>query len=141
MARSILVMPLSIPCLDVDMADKLDLQGIAQPINLDGVNKSTEKLPVYDDPDTGTSLRDAHIWSFDTTLAQILDEGLTRILNFPYQYVDPNMARVRDVFRAYANRFTAEDTGASFEYVDTDDYQELMWALEWVKENFTGLWT
>ena len=117
-----------------------DWQSFTQPINLNPTEIELEPLPVYDDPNTGTSLREAHIWSFDQTLAQVLDEGLTRMINFPYTDYGPELSRARDVFRAYAHKDECEGLPA-VESKNSDEYADLMWALDWLKENFTGLWT
>lgn len=118
-----------------------DWQALSQPLNLSPSEKEPEELPVYDDPDTGTSLREAHTWSFDQTLAQILDEGLTRMINFPYTDYGDGMERARNVFRAYANKWEGAEGTPAVERADSEEYADLMWALDWLKENFTGLWT
>lgn len=122
-----------------------DYNAIAQPMKLDDEDYVPEELPVYDDADDGIVITEPQTWSFDTTLARVLDMGLTHIHNHEFTYDLDGMMRARDIFRRYAtkddeDRFDDEDWK---HYHDTNSaaYKDLMWALEWVKDNFTALWT
>lgn len=71
----------------------------------------------------------------------MLDEGLTRILNFPYEDHSDERVRARNIFRAYANRWEDCDGLPAVENIESKEHADLIWALDWLKENFTGLWT
>ena len=120
-----------------------DGQGLIQAIDLDAEPREKEELPVYDDKDTGTSpLKDGNIWSFDATLAQIIDEAFTMMMNCDFYCIPSGMKEVRDTFRAYANKDNGDPIFPNpFEVIESDEYKALMDSLEWIKVNFTGLWT
>lgn len=126
------------------MTDKdLNLQSFVQPMDTSGSQGSQEPLPVYDNPETGIELRDEHSWSFDTTLAQVLDIGLTMIMNHEYTPNPDGIEKARDTFRRYARKDEEgnfEDWRA-FQEMNGPLYGDLMDALAWLRENFTGLWT
>ena len=127
--------------------DLTDEQSFIHPINLDGEGHDPEPIPVYDgdtDDPTGRSplmLDETHTWSFDVTLAQVLDIGLTMIHNYKFTYDLDGMMRARDIFRRYANKDCVNGDWMAFENTDSEAYADLMWALDWLKENFTALWT
>lgn len=117
----------------------LDIDAITQPIDFDRdpkdeFSEESLKMSTYD-VEWDVEYKEAHIWSFDTSLAIFLDKGLTGLMNFKYTSPPPETERARNLFRSYAKR------DEQFEDKDSDEYQELMWALDWLKENFTRLWT
>jgi len=98
------------------------------------------EVPIYADVDTGITLNQPHIWSFDSTLAQVLDIGLTKMMNHEYTYNLEGMERARDIFRAYAVRWDCVGL-PRVEEKDSKENADLVWALDWLGKNFTALWT
>lgn len=84
------------------------------------------------------TLNPQHAWNLDSTLAQVLDQGLTMLLEGP-AVQDAEMERARNLFRRYADKW---DNGMHTGLYDANsaDSRELDWALQWLAENFTGLW-
>ena len=121
-----------------------DAQAFIQPIRLTDEPHNPEPIPVYDQSDEGgvspILFDDTHIWSFDYTLAAVLDIGLTMIHNHEYTYDLPDMMRARDIFRRYATKDHGGEW-AQFEDTNSEAYADLMWALDWLRDNFTALWT
>lgn len=85
-------------------------------------------------------IKPEHAWNLDSTLAQVLDQGLTMMMNNGNCETMPGTELARDCFRAYVNRW---DNGTSAEYgygAETECDQMMAWALNWLKDNFYGLW-
>lgn len=123
---------------DIQMTE-YDLDAFVQPLKLGPEpNFPPEELvqPVYD-REIDVEYKPAHMWSLRDSLAIFLDKGLTGMMAFEYGYPLEGIKRARDLFRKYAE----DSDGHEFEIVGSDDYEELMWALDWLKDNFTGLWT
>jgi hypothetical protein len=98
----------------------------------------------YSDKEWDVDYKETHIWSFDTTLAIFLDKGLTGIMAFPYSAPEDGIERARDIFRAYATKDDGpfdKDNPFPFEIIGSPEHNDLMWALDWLKERFTALWT
>lgn len=77
-------------------------------------------------------------WNLDDTLASVIAQGLDHLLNGHCEQ-DREMPLVRDCFKAYSKRW---DFDNSWDYHDSDkpEGQMMLWALEWLKDNFFGLW-
>ncbi|MCA9339545.1 MAG: hypothetical protein KDA17_01400 [Candidatus Saccharibacteria bacterium] len=118
--------------------DKYD--GFIRPIRLDFDDEnpdfSPEELQQIDISglEYANEYKEAIIWSFDTSLALFIDQGLTGIMGFPYTYPLDGIKEARDVFRAYHQ---CEDIIETTE----DDMLALEWAFDWLKDNFLALWT
>lgn len=97
-----------------------------------------EKLAKQTDRKMRITLRREHAWNLDSTLAQVLDQGLTMLLNGSAEQPD-GMERARNLFRRYADKW---NNGMETELWkdDSPDSKELRWALKWLKRNFQGLW-
>lgn len=129
-----------------------DFQGFMKPLDLSNIENPPPKepVPVYEGDSDPKGMRaitvdETHIWSFDYTLAAILDIGLTMIGNCPWEVPLEGQERARDIFRRYAtkddkDRFDDEDWKHYMD-ADSDAYKDLMWALDWLRDNFTALWT
>lgn len=120
-----------------------DWQAFTKPLKLDGEsNFPPEKLEQYDysEKEWDVDYKKPHIWSFDLSLAIFLDKGLTGIMGHAYTYPPEGIERARDIFRAYA---TQDDDAVmfAFETIGSDAHNDLLWALDWLKDNFTCLWT
>jgi hypothetical protein len=132
------------------MSDEIDVKSFAQPVRLDDEPEFTpEELAHHDyNNHEGKKLvpkfKPQYIWSFDHTLAAFIDMGLTEIMRYPYNYPEDEIKRARDAFRAYATKDEGEfdpARGFVFENINSPEYAETMWAFDWLKEHFTGLWT
>lgn len=132
------------------MDEKMDYQSATAPLDLSGEPKfSAEEIAQHDysSKEWDVDYREAHIWGFDSSLAIFLDKGLTGIMGHGYTYPPDGIKRARDVFRAYATSGDEYDVNKSylenepFQNMNSDEYAELMWAFDWLKENFTALWT
>lgn len=127
------------PMIDTEpMTSTADFQAFAQSLDLDGEQKFDDadlEQADYSDAVMDIEYKDEFIWSFDKTLAILLDRGLTGIMGHPWSYPPDGIKETRDTFRKYVK----DDD--PFLYTDSPEYEALMKALDWVKENFTGLWT
>lgn len=120
-----------------------DWQAITQPISFDrkptdDFSEESLKAPDYSKLDWDVEYKEPHIWSFDLSLAIFLDKGLTGLMNFPYTPPPEGTERARNVFRRYACK---DDLATDFEKIGSNDYDDLLWALDWLKTYFTALWT
>jgi hypothetical protein len=79
-----------------------------------------------------------HSWNLDVTLAKVLDQGLTMLMDGVAEQPD-DMERARNLFRRYSDKW---NNGMETELWkdDSPDSTELDWALQWLAENFTSLW-
>lgn len=123
------------------MNDKaLDSQSLIRSVDISGESsypKEDIEQPDYSDYEGDVPYREEYIWSLDTSLAIFLDKTLTGIMGHPYTYPIYGMKEARDTFRLYANKEYSD----SFLSKNSVEYKALMKALDWLKDNFTGLWT
>lgn len=115
--------------------------GVIQPFRFPGDNEE----PIFSAEDIEqinvSEIKLAHeykesiIWSFDVSLAIFLDQGLTGIMGHKYTFHPEGIKEARNVFRAY------HQNDDIFVDAEEDDFKALHWAFDWVKENFTSLWT
>lgn len=84
-------------------------------------------------------IKPEHAWNLDSTLAQVLDQGLTMMMNNGNCETMPGTELARDCFRAYANRWDVV-TSMNYLMVESDECMMMAWALNWLKDNFYGLW-
>lgn len=125
----------------------IDAQGFIAPVDMDGDSGADEPLPDYSSTDnggmSGITLDETHIWAFDSTLARVFDLGLTMLMNDPVSYTLEGTERARNIFRRYAEKDLDAliDDWKAFQDTESEAYKELMWALDWVRDNFTALWT
>lgn len=120
---------------------EIDIQAITQPIDFNrdprsDFSEESLEMPTYN-VEWDVHYKEAHIWSLDSSLAIFLDKGLTGLMNFEYTPPPTGTERARNIFRRYAQK----GEGVDFENKEGTDYANLMWALDWLKENFTALWT
>lgn len=131
------------------MSEPIDWAAFIQPLNLDKEKFfSDEQLEQHNyrvkKPYLVPKFKDEYIWSFDHTLAAFIDQGLTAIMGFPYNFPEEDIERARDAFRVYATKDEREfdkDNPFPFETIGSLEHNEIMWALDWLKEHFTALWT
>ena len=131
------------------MSDNIDWAAHTQPISFkrkasDDFSEESLKMIDYSDREVAVEYKPEYIWSCDSTMAMLLDNCLTGIMGFDYTVPPEGIERARDAFRAYARK---DDGGLDrnnpfpFETYGTPERDELEWALDWLKENFTALWT
>jgi hypothetical protein len=128
-----------------------DWQAITRPLNLSGKPSFPPEVLEQHDygaDDDGTPIapefHDRFIWSFDKTLAAFIDTGLTAVMGHAYTVPEDGIERARDIFRAYATKDDApsdKENAFPFETIGSPEHNDLMWALDWLKEHFTALWT
>lgn len=131
------------------MSDNIDWAAHTQPISFD--RKASDEfseesliIPHYSDDECAIPYKPEYIWSLDSTLAKFLDTTLTAIMGFDYTPPPEHTERARNAFRAYAHKDDGpfnKDNPFPFETYGTPERDELEWALGWLKENFTALWT
>lgn len=122
---------------------------IGGPLNLqrkptEDFSEESLEMPDYSEYDYDVEYKEEFTWSLDLPIAILLDKGLTALMNFPYTPPPEGTERARDIFRRYARKYDENSNlliETDFELIESDDYKDLMWALEWLKNNFTALWT
>lgn len=82
------------------------------------------------------ALTDQQVWNFDSTLATVIADGLTMLMDSDSEQA-AGIEQARDTFRAYGNR-DAEDKW--FDFDSGPDSHRLDEALMWLALNFRSLW-
>lgn len=94
---------------------------------------------------TIVKIKEEDTWNFDDTLAGIIAQGLQHLLDGP-AYQDHEMPLALECFKRYSERW---EKGQDYLCHDAHDFtdedkpegQMMLWALEWLKNNFFGLWS
>lgn len=129
--------------------NETDWAAFTQPIFFDSkatdrFSKEDLEMPDYSEDDSDIEYKPEFIWSLDHTLAIFLDKTLTAFMNYDYTAPPDDIKRARDAFRAYARKDDGEfnmDNPFPFETLGSPEHNELMWALKWLRKNFSALWT